>query len=418
MHKQLMKRLPSSCRSRRGLAALATSCCSPLLAILVVITLTACSRPASEPAQPRPVKTVLIGAESQAGWLQLAGEVKARYEARVGFRVGGKILRRHINVGDRIKTGTTIAELDATDYRLAAESIAAQLKAAQADFVFAQDDLQRYRELRDQQLISSAEFDRHETTTATLRERVATLRAQLEQAKNQVAYTRLAADHEGIVVAVLAEADQVVAAGQAVAVLARPDELEIAIDVPEDRRDAFAQADAIDVSFWARPGAHLRGRLRELSASANPASRMYAARVSLPARPEWVRLGMSATAQLRNPASTGHAIPLSAVFQHYAEAGGEARVWVVNPAGTAVSNMPIRLGAPTGENEVIVYGLVSGQRIVTAGTSRLHEGAPVKLLGPPGLGASPIEREATAQRSVPTPSSVAAEPNPRRGQSR
>jgi len=338
---------------------------------------------------------VEVGAESSGGRLQFAGEVKARYEAKVGFRVGGKVLRRYVNVGDRVKTGTAIAELDATDYRLAADSIAAQLKAAQADLAFAQDDLQRYRELRDQQLISSAEFDRHETTTATLRERVATLRAQLEQARNQVSYTRLAADHEGIVVAVLAEADQVVAAGQPIVVLARPEELEIAIDIPEDRRDAIMRAQAIDVSLWARPEARLTGRLRELSASANPASRTYAARVSLPARPEWVHLGMSATAQVRDTASAGHVIPLSAVFQRHAEAGGETRVWVVNREGTAVSSVPVRLGAPTDENEVIVYGLVSGQRIVTAGTSRLREDAAVKLLGPSGLGASPVERGPT-----------------------
>ena len=361
--------------------------------MLLAAVLAGCSHPPPEPVQPRPVRAVEIGADLGAQSLRFAGEVRARYEARVGFRVGGKILRRYVNVGDRIKTGTLIAELDPADYRLAADSITAQLKAAQADLAFAQDDQQRYQELRDQQLVSGPEFDRHQTTTTTVRERVATLRAQLEQAKNQVAYARLTADHEGIVVAVLAEADQVVAAGQPVAVLARTEELEVAIDVPEDQRDVLAKAQAIDVSLWARPGVRLTGRLRELSASANPASRTYAARVSLPARPEWVQLGMSATAQLRGTASAGHVIPLSAVFQRHAEASGEAHVWVVNSEGTAVASMPIRLGAPTGEDEVVAYGLSSGQRIVTAGTSRLHEGAAIKLLGPSGLGAASADRE-------------------------
>src|SRR4029450_2085805 len=103
----------------------------------------------------------------------------------------------------------------------------------------------------------------------------------------------------------------------------------------------------------------------------------------------------AATAQVQDAASAGHPIPLSAVFQRHAEAGGEARVWVVNREGTAVSSIPARLGAPPGENEVIVYGLVSGQRIVTAGTARLREDAAVKLLGPSGLGASPVERGPT-----------------------
>ena len=360
--------------------------------MLLGAVLAGCSNPPSEPAQARPVRVMEVGLDSRAVSLQLAGEVRARYEARVAFRVGGKILRRYVNVGDRVEAGATIAELDAADYRLTADSIAAQLKAAQADLAFAQDDQQRYQELRDRQLVSTAEFDRHQTTTATLRGRVANLRAQLDQAKNQVAYARLTADHEGIVVAVLAEVDQVVAAGQGVAVLARPEELEIAIDVPEDRRDALAKAQAIDVSLWARPQAHLTGRLRELSASANPASRTYAARVSLPGRPDWVQLGMSATVEIRGAPLSGQVIPLSAVFQRHAEAGGEARVWIVNPEGNAVTSVPVTVGAPTGQDEVVAYGLSPGQRIVTAGASRLREGTTVKVLGPAALGAPPADR--------------------------
>jgi multidrug efflux system membrane fusion protein len=336
---------------------------------------------------------VEIGADSSAESLVLAGEVKARYEARVGFRVGGKMLRRLVNVGDRVKVGTPIATLDAIDYRLAAESIAAQLQAAQADLAFADDDQLRYQELRDQQLVSSAEFDRHETARRILRERVTTLAAQLEQAKNQVAYTRLVADHEGIVVAVLAEADQVVSAGQPVVVLARPEELEVAIDVPEDRRSAIGKARSIEVSLWSRPDTRLTGRLRELSASASPTSRTYAARVSLPLAPEWVQLGMSATVRVPEAAFTGHAIPLSAVFQRHTEAGGAARVWVASADGTTVASIPIKLGTPSGENEIIAYGLSAGQRIVTAGTSRLQEGATIRVLGSSDLGASPVERQ-------------------------
>src|SRR4030095_9237915 len=184
-----MKRVPPSCRSYRGVGPASANSGSALLPVLLcAIALAACSRPPSESGEPRPVRAVEVRAES-SGWLQFAGEVKARYEAKVGFRVSGKILRRYVNAGDRVKTGTAIAELDGPHYRPAAGPTAAQLKAARADLAFAQDDLQRYRELRDQQLISSAEFDRHETTTATLRERGANFRAQLEQARNQVAYT-------------------------------------------------------------------------------------------------------------------------------------------------------------------------------------------------------------------------------------
>src|SRR5262245_9511455 len=359
----------------------------------IAFVLAGCSHPQQESVTARPVRVMEIGANSSFGSLRLAGEVRARYEARVGFRVGGKILRRYVDVGDRVKAGTPIADLDWADYRLAADSIGGQLKAALAELRFAEDDLQRYRELREQQLISPAELDRRYTATTTLRERVATLNAQLEQAKNQVAYARLSADHDAIVAAVLVEAGQVVAAGQPVAVLARPEELEVAVDVPEDRRDFLAPAKAVDISFWARPEARLTGHVRELSANANPASRTYAVRVSLPGRPEWVQLGMSATADVPGAVFRGQAIPLSAVFQPHGQAGGDTRVWVVNREGTAVASTPVKLGAPIGENEIVVYGLSPGQRIVTAGSSRLREGATVKLLDASGLGASPIERE-------------------------
>src|SRR4029453_13284733 len=113
-----------------------------------------------------------------------------------------------------------------------------------------------------------------------------------------------------------------------------------------------------------------------------------------------VQLGMSATAQFRGPASAGHAIPRSAVFQRHADAGGEVRVWIVNPEGTSVASVPIRLGAPAGENEIVAYGLSPGQRIVTSGASRLREGETIKVLDPSGLGASPVERAPIATLSA------------------
>jgi multidrug efflux system membrane fusion protein len=147
------------------------------------------------------------------------------------------------------------------------------------------------------------------------------------------------------------------------------------------------------VSLWARPDVRLAGRIRELSASANPASRTYAARIALPSRPDWVQLGMSATVELRLAPSDGHAIPVSAVFQPYAQPGGNPLVWLLDQQGTSVSSVPIRLGAPVGETEVVAFGLHDGQRIVTAGASRLREGESVRPLTAADLGAPQTWRE-------------------------
>src|SRR5262245_20195196 len=124
--------------------------------VLTIIALGACSNPVPSAQTPRPVRVAVVGEHSAAA-TTFAGEVRARYESKLGFRVGGKIVRRAVNVGDQVKAGQVIAELDAADYRLAADAVNAQLRAARADHQFAAADLQRYRELLEKKFISPAE---------------------------------------------------------------------------------------------------------------------------------------------------------------------------------------------------------------------------------------------------------------------
>jgi RND family efflux transporter MFP subunit len=316
-----------------------------------------------------------------------AGEVRARYEAKIGFRIGGKIVRRAVNVGDEVKAGQLIAELDPTDYALAAEALNAQLRAARSEYDFALSDLKRYRELLDEKLVAPAEYERRETSVSTLKDRVAALKAQYDQAGRQTKYAQLVADHDCVVVALPAEVGQVVAAGQPVATLARLPELEIGIDVPESQQPLLGRNSAVRVQFWAAPETVFEGRVREVAASADSGARTYAVRIALPRRAEWVRLGMSATVAVAGEAAARQVIPLSSVFVPQGSWTNQPHVWALKEDNTVYS-VPVSLGPAVGTNEVEVKGLTNGLKVVTAGASRLHESEAVSVLAPFEVGGS------------------------------
>jgi RND family efflux transporter MFP subunit len=364
----------------------------------------------------RPVRVAEVAERHTASASAYAGEVRARYESKIGFRVGGKVVRRAVNVGDQLKAGQLIAELDSTDYRLGADALDAQLRAARSEYEFSVSDLRRYRELLDEKLVGPAEYERREVSVSTLRDRVAALRAQFEQAQRQTQYTHLLADNDSLVVALPAEVGQVVAAGQPVAVLARISELEVAIDVPEGQRAHVKGSSTVAVKFWAAPGTLFEGRVREVAASADAAARTYAVRVSLPHRASWVQIGMSATvAFAQTDASGQHVIPLSAVFVPQA-AGNTPHVWALKQDNTIYS-VPIEVGAPVGASEVQVSGLTNGLTIVTAGASRLHEGEAVSVLAPYAIGGSLVTKTPRAPsmaQDTSVPLSTAALPTGQR----
>jgi membrane fusion protein, multidrug efflux system len=364
------------------------------LVVLVLMAASGCSKPPQTAQRPRPVLVAEVGAAREAD-VSYAGEVRARYEAKIGFRVGGKIVRRAVNVGDQVKQGQVIAELDPTDYRLAAQAVGAQLRAAQSDYEFAVSDLKRYHELLEEKFIAPAEYERRETALSTLKDRVASLKAQHEQMERQTQYTHLTAEFDSLVVALPAEVEQVVAAGQPVAVLARLSELEVVIDVPEASQATVKRNSTANLRFWARPDVVVQGRVREIAQSAQSAARTYAVRVSLPSAASWVRIGMSATASFPQEAGTSEhqVIPLSAVFVPQGDPAERPRVWALNNDGT-VSSVPVRLGALVGVSDVQVGGLAEGLVIVTAGASRLHEGQGVSVLAPSAIGGSLVARRA------------------------
>jgi membrane fusion protein, multidrug efflux system len=387
-----------------------------LVGACVGVALSSCSQSTQPPPQPRPVRVTEIVDRSPAQ-IALAGDIRARYESKLGFRVAGKIVRRAVNVGDRVRAGQLVAELDPVDYRLATDALEAQLRAARSDHEFAVADLKRYRELVDEKLLAPAEYERRETSVSTLKDRVAALKAQHEQAQRQTQYTRLLADHDSVVVSLPAEVGQVVAAGQPVAVLAHLPELEVAADVPEGQQALIKRGSAVAVRFWAAPETVLEGRVREIAASAEPGARTYAIRIALLQRAAWVQIGMSATVVLGGETFTRHVIPLAALVAPHGGAAQETYVWALG-ADNTVYRIPVALRAPVGANEVLVSGLDSGMKIVTAGATRLREGEVVTVLAPSAIGGSLVSGTNRSASSIGqnagTPLSAAALPDGRK----
>jgi multidrug efflux system membrane fusion protein len=330
------------------------------------------------PAVSRPVKVFRIGEPIINSVRDFAGEVRARIETPLSFRVAGKLLERKVDVGDPVRKGQLLAILDGNDYRLAVQGLKAQLASAQADSNFLRDDLVRYRELLAQQVISPPEFERHETAYTTARERTAALEAQLAQALNQLTYTELHADRDGVVTALAVEAGQVLAAGQAVVALAQLDEKEIHFDVPEHRLAEIQRQQAVSVSLWFDDERLLKAKIREIASAADPASRTYRVKATLLEGMDAAQLGMTATVHIAANTASGIAIPLSAVYTPQNQPDHPS-VWLVDEQAATVKSVPVRLGETIPGDRIAVEGLAPGKLLVSAGVQRLAEGQAVRL---------------------------------------
>lgn len=348
-------------------------------AALLLSLLSACSEQNEAPVPARPVQVVRIEARPNGNGMSFAGEVKARHETALSFRVGGKLASRPVDVGDQVRKGQLLAGLDAADYELAVQTLKAQLASARAESDFARADLERYRELLEQRVVSPPEFDRRRTAFTAAKERAAALEAQLGQASHQVDYTALRADRDGVVTAVAAETGQVLAAGQPVVTLAQLDEKEVRIDVPEQRIGEIRPGREVAVTLWTDAQRRLKARIREVAAAADPASRTYRVRAALLEGQDIARLGMTANVWIDAGGTDGVAIPLSSVFSPQRQPD-PPRVWLVDEAKLTVSSAPVRLGEALSGERIAVEGLAPGQLVVSAGVQRLSEGQPVRLV--------------------------------------
>ncbi len=339
------------------------------------VLLAACSAGEPAPEPPRAVRTQVVGTAAAVARHEYAGEVRARTESRLGFRVGGKLLRREVELGDAVRSGQRLARIDPQDLQLGQLGAQAALSAVEATLVQAEADFRRYTELRDQGFISSAELERRETTLKSARAQVAQARAQAGVQDNQAAYAMLAADVGGVVTAIEAEPGQVLAAGQPVLRLAHDGPRDVVFAVPEDRaallRGLLGRTDALQVRLWGS-AATIRATVREIAAATDPTTRTLLVKADVGAAP--VVLGQTATVAIELPREAALKLPLTALF----ESGGRSAVWRLDPRSMTVQPRPVEVGGAEGNQVLIAAGLAPGEEVVTAGVHVLTPGQPVR----------------------------------------
>ena len=346
-------------------------------AALALSLLAACSKDAPPPEDVRPVRALALAAGGVRTSTEFSGDVRPRYESRLGFRVGGKISARKVDVGTSVKRGTLLMQLDPQDLRLGQAQAQASLRAAQTSYDLARAELKRYQDLRSQNFVSQAVLDQKVAAARSAQASVEAARAQSREQANQTGYASLEADTDGVVTGIDAEVGQVVQAGTPVVRVARTDEKEVVIGVPEDQVDELRHAGAVKVRLWADPNRSIAGKIREISPVADPATRTYTVKVSIPASEE-ARLGMTAVVEILRQADAASGsqlrVPLSALVQNK----GASAVWVVE--NNAVRLQPVQVGGVAGNDVLLTNGVKPGQTIVTAGVNLLKPGQKVRIL--------------------------------------
>jgi multidrug efflux system membrane fusion protein len=372
--------------------------------LLSAVLLAACSKPAPPEEPVRAVKLMTVGVGSIQSSLEFAADVRPRVESRLGFRVGGKLVRRAVELGQTVKAGQVIAQLDPQDYKLAADAARAQVAAAQTNRDLAAADYKRYKELRDQNFISGAELERRDTALKAAQAQLEQAQAQLNSQGNQAGYTTLVADVSGVVTAVTAEVGQVVAAGSPVVQVAQDGPRDVVFAVPEDKVAQIKAGSKVDVRVWASK-TQVEGTVREVAASADPVTRTFVVKVALLTQ-DALPLGTTVTVvpkALDRSATQVIKLPTSALLQ----AGGASQVWVLDSASMTVKAQPVTVATADGNDAVITQGLVPGMQVVVAGVHVLSPGQKVTVYKEKGAVALVVSSPA-AMDSVAVPAAAAS----------
>lgn len=352
--------------------------------LILLFALTACGKPAETPDPVRPALVYIVTANTAAQTGVYSGEVHARREADMSFRIGGKVTVRLVEAGSTVKRGQILGRLDAQDARLATAEARAQLAGAQSDAANAANELERAQKLVDQKFLSESALDARINADKAARARLAAVQAQLDISANQSRYTTLRAEAAGVVTAVNFEAGQVVGAGQPVLRIAYAGAKEVRVRVGEAQARQLKTGMPAHIQLWSAPDKTYTGTIREIAPAADE-NRTYLVKVSLHNADESVRLGMSASAAFTGVTehTSSIALPSGALFQH----GSQPAVWIVN-AEQRLSAVPVSV-VQYRENGILVRGaLPAGSRVIAAGAHKLVAGQKIQPM--PYDGVSPI----------------------------
>ena len=310
--------------------------------------LAGCGNDTAKEPPPPVVRTMSVDAAG-ATTADYSGTVRARYETKLAFQVGGQVLSRNVSMGAHVHAGDVLMVINARDVQQQVNATSAGVASARAQLDLARANRARYEELYAAQAVSAAMLDQYRTNENAAEAAYRQALAQNAQSSNALGYTNLIAGADGVISGILAEEGQVVAAGQTVMTLTQDGEREIEIAVPESRLAEVSLDMPAAVSLWAN----------------------HTVRIALADAPADLPLGMTARVRLGTPAEIGAVLPLSAIYQ----TGDEAQVYIVEDG--VVHLCPVTVTAFR-ERDAVVTGLPQNAVVVTAGVHRLHDGEKVR----------------------------------------
>ncbi len=360
-------RLPTAFRAAFALAALMGAC----------LPLAACGDGAAQSSAgpDRPVLVAPAHYASQGRIRDFVATIRPRVEADQGFRVTGKVVRRLVQTGQRVKAGEPLALLDEKDLRLQKEQAEAEYAAAKMTLAQAEGDEKRVLALRKNGWSAQAAVDRARAVAEDARGRFQRAERAVDLSRNAVDYATLRADGDGVVTQTLIEPGQVVAAGQTAIRVARDGELEALVALPEDFVSVAHDGEAT-LTLWSNKSKSYRARLRELSPSADSATRTFAARFSILDPDPAIAIGMSATLAIASPgAERLFAVPLSALFNQ----GKGPSLWKVDADGT-LQLVPVKVARYESDSALVSGGMKEGDMIVVLGAHTLEAGRKVRTI--------------------------------------
>lgn len=345
--------------------------------IALPLALAACKQEeAKKPVEVRPVRSVVVDPKPIEDDRQAIGEIRPRFESDLSFRVAGKLLERKVDVGSAVKSGDIIARLDDQDYRNRLRSAEADVAASQAALVEAQGTEDRQGKLLKDGYTPKANYDTALRNLRSAEAKLASSVAARDLTKDQLTYTTLKVDFDGVITAIAAEPGQNVAAGQTVVSIARPDDKDAVFSIAEaafrDRKNALPE---LTVTLLSSPDVVMEAVVREVSPVADPVTRTFLAKATLKNPPPQVRFGMSVSGRLKAMTAPVVVLPLSALFNK----NNAPAVWLVDPSASTVRLHPVKISRYEADQVVIDDGLVKGNIVVTAGVNLLREGQKVRL---------------------------------------
>lgn len=354
------------------------------VALLACVLVSGCGSREEAPETPRTVLVTRVGTHAGTG-ASLAGEIRARHEAQLGFQVAGRMVERQAEVGDRVERGELLARLEPDDLQARERAARAQLAAAEAELGRARADQARFRVLAEDQLVSRSTLDTQNAAATAAQGQVDAARAELELARNQAGHTRLLAPADGVIAALHAEAGQVLGAGQPVFTLAAEGDREVVFAVAEGQVGGLGPGDPVQVEPWTGEGERLNASIREVAPAADPTTRTYQVRATIDAPPGALELGQSARVFLPDSATDTLSVPLAALQP--GPEGGKA-VFVLG-ADSTLALRPVQAGAYAAAGVAVTAGLQPGEWVVAAGGHLLREGMAVRPVDAAGRSVDP-----------------------------